>query len=89
MEDKTGLSTNAYFFVFGFIFLYIALTYLGADMTLAAIASGFVIIGFFGFFNWESIKEAFVLKPKPKKADEKLIEGEIVQKQGELNDFKQ
>ncbi len=79
LDEKIGLSPDTYLFVFGFIFLYIALTYLGAEMTLAAIASGLVIIGVFGFFNWKTIKQAFILKPKPKKPDEKLIEAEIVE----------
>lgn len=69
LEERTGLDPNAYLFIFGFIFLYIAISYFGASMELAAILSGAVIIGAFVVINRESIKKVFILKPKEKKEE--------------------
>ncbi len=86
LDEKTGLQPEAFLFIFAFIFLYVAISYFGVPSELAAIVSGFVIGGTFAFFNWESIREAFILKAKPKKTESKVIEGQIVQQGEKLNE---
>lgn len=77
-EKTRGVPQQAYYFIFAFIFLYIAFTYFGASMDLAVIVSGFVIISTFVVLNLEKVKELFVLKPKPKKQEAKVIDAEFV-----------
>ncbi len=85
MDEKSrGLPLESIFFIFGFIFLYVSMSYLGAPMELAAIASGTVIIGVFAFFNWQYIRSVFVLKAK--QAEPKVIDGEIVEQEEKLNE---
>lgn len=75
---------NAYMFLIGFIFLYIAISFVGTSMELAVIlASGIVGVSYL-LFNTELVKKIGSFKIKPKKTEVKVIEGEIVK--SELNE---
>ncbi len=86
MDQKTGFSMSAYMFLIGFIFLYLAISFVGTSMELAVIlASGIVGVSYL-LFNTELVKKLQSLKTKTKKTEPKVIEGEIVKQEEKLNE---
>lgn len=77
-EETRGLPQAAYFFIGGFIFVYLALSFLGAEMGLAAVGSGFVLIGTFVVLNLERIKSHFAFLPKEKTSKPKVIDAKVI-----------
>lgn len=78
-EESKGLPKGAYYYVFAFLFLYVAMTYFGASMDLAVIISGLVIIVGFGVINIEKVRAYFTIKPSVKKEQPKVVDAELVQ----------
>ena len=78
MDQKSGLSMNAYMFLIAFIFLYLAISFLGGSMTLSVIVAGGIVGMSYLLFNTALIKKVQSFKIKPKKTEPKVIEGEIV-----------
>lgn len=94
MDQKSGMSIQAYMFLIGFIFLYLAISFLGAAMELAVIVAGGIVGISYLLFNTNLIKKIQGFKVKPKKTEEfddvpvfekkqrqKVIEGEIVKEE--------
>ena len=80
-ETEKRLPKDSYLFIFGFIFVYVAISYLGASTELAAIASGIVIIGAFLVLKKDLVKKILGLKAELKTTKPKVIEAEIVQQE--------
>ncbi len=76
MEEKTlkeqGIGTKVLIFVFGFMFLYIAISYLGTSVEIATIVSIAFIILIYGFMerNWAKHLKSFLKKEEDKSEPE-------------------
>jgi len=71
MEEEKHLPTKVLIFVFGFMFLYIAINFLGATVELAVIISIIILLLIYGFteLNWyRHVKKLF--KKEEEKTDD-------------------